>query len=108
MLTWFTDFRRPHAAEEVYVTGTFDNWSKSEKLEKVGDHFEKIVTLAETGDSIFYKVCYPLLLPLNTSISFPHRISPAQQSHDARPADDMMASCGGATEDQAQWAIVPT
>ncbi|OIW29135.1 hypothetical protein CONLIGDRAFT_645271 [Coniochaeta ligniaria NRRL 30616] len=56
LLTWFTDFCRPHAAEEVYVTGTFDNWSKSEKLEKVGDHFEKTVTLPETGDSIFYKV----------------------------------------------------
>ncbi|KAH8902405.1 hypothetical protein BR93DRAFT_920569 [Coniochaeta sp. PMI_546] len=48
-------FKWPHAAEEVYVTGTFDNWSKSEKLEKVGDHFEKTVTLPETGDSIFYK-----------------------------------------------------
>lgn len=51
-------FCRPHAAEEVYVTGTFDNWSKSEKLEKVGDHFEKTVTLPETSESIFYKVRY--------------------------------------------------
>lgn len=48
-------FKWPHAAEEVYVTGTFDGWSKSEKLEKVGDHFEKTVTLPETGDAIFYK-----------------------------------------------------
>lgn len=42
----------------MYVTGTFDNWSKSEKLEKVGDHFEKTVTLPETSESIFYKVRY--------------------------------------------------
>jgi hypothetical protein len=38
------------------VTGTFDNWSKSEQLEKVGDHFEKTVTLPETSESILYKV----------------------------------------------------
>ncbi|KAB5539360.1 hypothetical protein GE09DRAFT_316019 [Coniochaeta sp. 2T2.1] len=48
-------FKWPHAAEEVYVTGTFDNWSKSEKLEKVGDHFEKTVTLPENTENIFYK-----------------------------------------------------
>jgi hypothetical protein len=48
--------RRPHAAEEVYVTGTFDNWSKSERLDKVGDHFEKTVTLPNSSEPIFYKV----------------------------------------------------
>lgn len=53
--------RRPHAAEEVYVTGTFDSWSKSEKLEKVGDHFEKTVTLPEDSGLIFYKVRFSLL-----------------------------------------------
>lgn len=53
---------RPHVAEEVYVTGTFDNWSKSEKLEKVGDGFQKTVTLPVTTENIFYKVCSRLLL----------------------------------------------
>jgi hypothetical protein len=38
------------------VTGTFDAWSKSEKLEKVGDHFEKDVTLASADEKIYYKV----------------------------------------------------
>ncbi|TPX12232.1 uncharacterized protein E0L32_007118 [Thyridium curvatum] len=46
---------RPHAAEEVYVTGTFDNWAKTEKLEKKGDHFEKTVTLPDFTDKILYK-----------------------------------------------------
>jgi hypothetical protein len=47
---------RPHHAEEVYVTGTFDNWTKSERLELVGKVFEKTVTLPESSDKIFYKV----------------------------------------------------
>jgi hypothetical protein len=47
---------RPHPAKEVYVTGTFDNWSKREKLEKIGDSFEKEVKLLDTGEQIFYKV----------------------------------------------------
>jgi hypothetical protein len=40
----------------VYVTGTFDNWSKSEKLEKVGDIFVKDVTLSSAAEKIYYKV----------------------------------------------------
>lgn len=47
---------RPHPAEEVYVTGTFDNWSKSEKLEKVDGIFQKTVTLPNSQDKIYYKV----------------------------------------------------
>ncbi|KAK7746364.1 Cruciform DNA binding protein [Cytospora paraplurivora] len=49
-------FKWPHAGEEVYVTGTFDNWSKSEKMEKVGDKlFEKSVDLPDSSDKIYYK-----------------------------------------------------
>jgi hypothetical protein len=48
---------REHPASEVYVTGTFDNWSKSEKLVKTGDVFEKDVTLSNVGEKIYYKVC---------------------------------------------------
>ncbi|KAF3353481.1 Diphosphoinositol polyphosphate phosphohydrolase DDP1 [Verticillium dahliae VDG1] len=44
-----------HPAEEVYVTGTFDNWTKSEKLSKVGDSFEKNVTLPDASKKIYYK-----------------------------------------------------
>lgn len=47
-------FRWEHPAEEVFVTGTFDNWTKSVKLEKVGDVFEKTVELAPTT-KIYYK-----------------------------------------------------
>lgn len=47
---------RAHPAEEVYVTGTFDNWSKSEKMGKVGDVFEKAVDLPDTSEKIYYKV----------------------------------------------------
>jgi hypothetical protein len=54
----FTDryHNREHPASEVYVTGTFDNWSKSEKLIKTGDVFEKDVTLSSASEKIYYKV----------------------------------------------------
>ncbi|TGO85750.1 hypothetical protein BPOR_0367g00020 [Botrytis porri] len=48
-------FKWEHPAEEVYVTGTFDNWSKSEKLVKTGDVFSKDVQLANAGEKIYYK-----------------------------------------------------
>jgi hypothetical protein len=38
------------------VTGTFDDWSKSEKLIRTGDVFEKNVTLSSADDKIYYKV----------------------------------------------------
>lgn len=38
------------------MTGTFDGWSKSEQLDKVGDHFEKTVTLPELTEKVYYKV----------------------------------------------------
>lgn len=38
------------------MTGTFDNWSKSEQMEKVGDKFEKSVELPDTSERIYYKV----------------------------------------------------
>jgi hypothetical protein len=59
-------FKWEHAASEVYVTGTFDNWSKSEKLIQTGDVFEKNVTLPSAAETIYYKVrgvtmnCYKL------------------------------------------------
>ncbi|PMD32098.1 carbohydrate-binding module family 48 protein, partial [Hyaloscypha variabilis F] len=46
-------FRWEHPAQEVYVTGTFDNWSKSEKLVRNGDVFEKKVVLPLK--KIYYK-----------------------------------------------------
>ncbi|KAK4191147.1 hypothetical protein QBC35DRAFT_471217 [Podospora australis] len=48
-------FKWPHHAEEVYVTGTFDNWSKTVQLEKVGQIFQKTVTLPNANEKIFYK-----------------------------------------------------
>lgn len=38
------------------MTGTFDNWTKSERLERVGQVFQKTVTLPESSEKIYYKV----------------------------------------------------
>jgi len=48
-------FKWEHPADEVYVTGTFDDWAKSEKLIKAGDVFEKDVTLPSAAEKIYYK-----------------------------------------------------
>ena len=52
-----TDSRTASDAEDVYVTGTFDNWSKSNKLEKTAHGtLEKEVAL-RVSEKISYKVC---------------------------------------------------
>ncbi|KAE8454070.1 hypothetical protein EG329_007848 [Mollisiaceae sp. DMI_Dod_QoI] len=48
-------FKWDHPASEVYVTGTFDNWEKTEKLIKTGDSFAKDVTLPSADEKIYYK-----------------------------------------------------
>ncbi|KAG9251742.1 uncharacterized protein F5Z01DRAFT_626998 [Emericellopsis atlantica] len=48
-------FKWEHPAEEVYVTGTFDDWTKSVKLEKEGDVFQKTVDLKDASKKIYYK-----------------------------------------------------
>jgi hypothetical protein len=47
---------REHPADEVYVTGTFDNWSKSTKLDKDGSVHKKTVNLPKSDEKILYKV----------------------------------------------------
>lgn len=47
--------RRPYNADEVFVTGTFDDWGKTVKLERVGDIFSKKVTISPV-QKIHYKV----------------------------------------------------
>lgn len=47
---------REHDADDVYVTGTFDDWKKSVQLEKEGDIFKKTVELPKTKTQ--YKVCH--------------------------------------------------
>jgi hypothetical protein len=49
-------FKWEHDASEVYVTGTFDDWTKSEKLIQTGNVFEKNVTLPSAAEKIYYKV----------------------------------------------------
>ncbi|CRG85275.1 hypothetical protein PISL3812_02380 [Talaromyces islandicus] len=39
---------RPYKANEVFVTGTFDDWGRTVRLEKKGDIFEKEVQLPAT------------------------------------------------------------
>lgn len=48
-------FKWDQPASEVYVTGTFDDWAKSVKLEQKGDSFEKKLDLPLTEDKIYYK-----------------------------------------------------
>ncbi|KAF1982598.1 carbohydrate-binding module family 48 protein [Aulographum hederae CBS 113979] len=48
-------FTWAHPAGEVFVTGTFDDWAKSVKLDKEGDLFSKKVELPSTGENIYYK-----------------------------------------------------
>ncbi|PTB69963.1 carbohydrate-binding module family 48 protein [Trichoderma citrinoviride] len=48
-------FKWEHPAEEVFVTGTFDNWTKSEQLVKVGDVFQKTVPLKDASQKIYFK-----------------------------------------------------
>ncbi len=50
------------------MTGTFDNWTKSVKLEKEGDVFEKTVDLEDSSKKIYYKV--GLIFPLFFSCTF--------------------------------------
>lgn len=71
---------RDHPAEEVYVTGTFDDWKKTEKLEKVGEHFEKLVRLGDASKKIFYKVrgLYLLFVP---RASYRHLVSRTPYTH---------------------------
>ena len=57
---------RKHPAGEVYVTGTFDDWGKTVKLDKKGDIHEKLVELPRVEDKIHYKVrrlCFNSLVP---------------------------------------------
>lgn len=46
---------RPYNANEVFVTGTFDDWGKTVRLDRVGDIFSKEVSLP-AGEKIYYKV----------------------------------------------------
>ncbi|KAE8364396.1 hypothetical protein BDV27DRAFT_128440 [Aspergillus caelatus] len=48
-------FRWPHDADEVFVTGTFDDWGKTVRLDRKGDIFEKEVPLPATEEKLHYK-----------------------------------------------------
>ncbi|GJN86643.1 hypothetical protein PLIIFM63780_010224 [Purpureocillium lilacinum] len=48
-------FKWEHPAEEAYVTGTFDNWQKTVKLEKSDGVFQKTVDIAHPSHKIYYK-----------------------------------------------------
>lgn len=63
---------RPYNANEVYVTGTFDDWGKTVRLDRNGEVFEKEVELPATEEKIQYKVrtffrSLSLALPCPTS-----------------------------------------
>lgn len=59
MLTQLFAVFREHAATEVYVTGEFDDWGQTVKLEKKGESlFEKLVELPHVEDKVRYKVSF--------------------------------------------------
>jgi len=49
-------FTWPHEASQVFVTGTFDNWSQSVRLDRTATAHEKEVQLPKTDEKILYKV----------------------------------------------------
>ncbi|QIX00536.1 hypothetical protein AMS68_006053 [Peltaster fructicola] len=49
------NFTWAHPAKEVFVTGSFDGWTKSVQLEKHGEIFQKEVPLPHVVDKIYYK-----------------------------------------------------
>jgi hypothetical protein len=59
-------FQWPHPANEVFVTGSFDDWGKTVKLDRNGDVFTKEVQLPSADEKVHYKVGSDL-----RSFSFP-------------------------------------
>jgi hypothetical protein len=52
--------------DDVYVTGTFDNWSHTTKLYRTDSgHFEREIHLP-VNEKVFYKVNPPSLIPRGT------------------------------------------
>ncbi|KAL2826993.1 hypothetical protein BDW59DRAFT_160573 [Aspergillus cavernicola] len=48
-------FRWPAKADEVFVTGTFDDWGKTIRLDQKDDIFEKEVHFPRTGEKVHFK-----------------------------------------------------
>ncbi|EOD47794.1 putative carbohydrate-binding module family 48 protein [Neofusicoccum parvum UCRNP2] len=48
-------FRWEHPASEVYVTGTFDDWAKTVRLDPKDGAFEKTVQLPQNDEKVLYK-----------------------------------------------------
>ncbi|GFF57443.1 hypothetical protein IFM61606_07851 [Aspergillus udagawae] len=48
-------FQWPHPANEVFVTGSFDDWGKTVKLDRKGDVFTKEVQLPSADEKVHYK-----------------------------------------------------
>jgi hypothetical protein len=61
---WIADWTvpricRPYDANEVFVTGTFDDWGKTVKLDRVDDGFAKEVSLPI--EKVHYKAGFPFI-----------------------------------------------
>jgi len=64
---------REHDADDVYVTGTFDDWKKTVQLEKEGSVFKRTVELPKS------KTQYKVRPPCDTRLS-PSSASGSPQS----------------------------
>ncbi|KAK4126681.1 carbohydrate-binding module family 48 protein [Parathielavia appendiculata] len=48
-------FKWPQPADEVFVTGTFDSWAKTTRLDRVGQGFERTLEFPDSPGKIVYK-----------------------------------------------------
>jgi hypothetical protein len=70
---------RPHPGDEVYVTGDFDDWSKSHRLEKVGESLQVTVTFPDDVGKLLYKVSVVLFFCFYPFVEQPARASTVAQ-----------------------------
>lgn len=74
---WIADWTapricRPYDANEVFVTGTFDDWGKTVRLDRVSDGFAKEVSLPI--ERVQYKVGFPASLLFELTIPNPPKM----------------------------------
>ncbi|KAL1962497.1 hypothetical protein VTN77DRAFT_9618 [Rasamsonia byssochlamydoides] len=111
-------FQWPYSANEVFVTGTFDDWGKTVRLEKKGDVFEKEVELPSADEKVYYKFVVDGLWTTDSSareendganninnVLFPEDIKKASQP-DFESATLTAAVMAGVTPDSTTAALV--
>ncbi|KAL4884675.1 hypothetical protein BJY04DRAFT_181726 [Aspergillus karnatakaensis] len=104
-------FRWPYNATEVFVTGTFDDWGKTIKLDQKGDVFEKQVHLPLTSEKVHFKFVVDGLW--TTDKRFPEEDDGSSNVNNVLYPDqiqaDSVAALQNGTEDMATLSgVAPT